>query len=96
MGKATLSGVLQLEILDYLYAVHPNPIAWCDFVEQFGSLDDPYLIVNIQQLIADKLIAPKVLAMSTNTKHVHIVTAKLKLTTDGYQFIAHNPPCSKY
>lgn len=93
MGAEILSGTLQLEILDCLYAVHPGTITWYEFVEKFGELDDPYLIVNFQHLIADKLIAPK--AITINTGQKRIVTSKLKLTLDGYQYIAHNPPGHK-
>ncbi|MFN1149464.1 hypothetical protein [Serratia liquefaciens] len=94
MGKAILSGTLQLEILDCLYANHPKTLTWYEFVEQFGNLDDPFLIVNIQQLMADKLLSPKAITLSAGEKH--IVTSKLKLTIEGYQFIAHNPPKHKY
>ncbi|WP_139375516.1 hypothetical protein [Serratia marcescens] len=93
MRAAILSGSLQLEILDCLYAAHPGTLTWYEFVEQFGELDDSYLIVNIQHLIADKLITPK--AITINTGRKRIVTSKLKLTLDGYQFIAHNPPGHK-
>lgn len=93
MSEAILSGTLQLEILDCLYVVHPDTLTWYEFVEQFGELDDPCLIVNIQHLIADKLIAPK--AITINPGQKRIITSKLKLTLDGYQFIAHNPPSNK-
>lgn len=94
MGKAILSGTLQLEILDCLYARHPIALTWYELVEQFGELDDPFLIVNIQQLIADKLVTPKAITLSADQER--IVATKLKLTTEGYQFIAHNPPRHKY
>ncbi|EOG2476934.1 TPA: hypothetical protein SMF39_004421 [Serratia marcescens] len=94
MGKAILSGTLQLEILDCLFANHPNTLPWYTFVEQFGELDDPYLIINIRQLMADKLVTPKAITLSDGQER--IITSKLKLTTDGYQFIAHNPPRHKY
>ena len=94
MGKAILSGNLQLEILDGLFASHPNTLTWYVFVEQFGELDDPYLIVNIQQLIADKLITPN--AISHKAGQERIVTPQLKLTPEGLQFITHNPPIRKF
>jgi len=94
MGKSIISGLLQLEVLDCLYANHPAPLAWYGFVEQFGNLDDPYLIVNIQQLIADGLIMPGAVTLVAGLEC--IATAKLKLTVSGYHFIAHNPPKYKY
>ncbi|MMZ58645.1 hypothetical protein [Serratia liquefaciens] len=94
MGKALLSGILQLEILDCLYANHPKTLTWYEFVELFGNLDDPSLVVNIQQLIADKLVLPKAITLSAGEKR--IVTSKLKLTIEGYQFIYHNPSRHKY
>ncbi|BEN05124.1 hypothetical protein SMETH9_04500 [Serratia marcescens] len=40
MRKAILSGTLQLEILDCLFASHPISLTRYAFVKQFGELDD--------------------------------------------------------
>ncbi|KFF76272.1 hypothetical protein IY40_25115 [Serratia marcescens] len=94
MEKAILSGTLQLEILDYLFANHPNTLTWPEFVAQFGELDDPSLIINIRQLMTDRLVTPKAIILSAGEERIAV--SKLKLTAEGYQFIAHNPPRHKY
>ncbi|MGP3146748.1 hypothetical protein [Serratia bockelmannii] len=93
MKKAFLSGTLQLEILDCLFANHPGTLTGAEFVAQFGELDDPCLIINIRQLMADKLVTAK--ALTLNAGQERVAASKLKLTTEGYQFIAHNPPRHK-
>lgn len=93
MESSFLSGVLQLEILDYLYEKHTKKIPKDEFITKFGSLDTPGLIVNVRQLIMEKLIYPE--SIGCVGGHESIILTDLRLTVSGVHFIAHNPPIQK-
>lgn len=94
MSKTLHSGLLQLDILDYLFEKHLRTFSSHEFPLKFGKLDDPKLIANIKRLINDKLITAESVRIIGG--HERIVVSELKLTTYGFHFVAHNPPVNKF